>query len=213
MPCRGVDAELRREVIGRSGVQGRPHALPVADERGRAVGDVAGDLRQHARQLDRSQPRQVRAQRDGHRAGPAAYDLGSGLHERLVEVVGRPVGHHLAAQRPHLRGQPEVVCDDEDGVDPRCGRRCLDGVEGERPGQLAALVVAEAGQPGLAERRRLDGYDDHATGRTGRCRWGSRHRRDSPTPDQRADEGRAPVGPSSLLACASGSWTRGAAGP
>ena len=39
--------------------------------------------------------------------------------------------------------------------------RC-DGVERERLGQLAALLVGEADEPRLAERRRLHGYDDHA---------------------------------------------------
>ena len=40
----------------------------------------------------------------------AAYDLGRTLHECRVEVLARPVRHHLAAQRAHRGGQFVELC-------------------------------------------------------------------------------------------------------
>ena len=148
----------------------------------------ATDVGQHVGELVRAEARQVGAQRDRHGARPAAYDLCRGLHERRVEVLARPVGHHLDAdpdlQAAHRRGQAEVVGDDQHGRHAAGLRGRLHGVERERLGQLAALLVGEPDQPGLAERRGLHGYDDHAPvggvgGWIGGRHGGGHHRRSS----------------------------------
>ena len=166
VPFRRSRPEAGSEPVVRSGVHRRPHAGPVAHEDG-TVGDDLLDRRgQHVGQLVGPQPRQVGAQRHRHGVRPAAYDLGRRLHERRVEVLARAVRHHLDSdpglQFPHGRGQAEVVGDDQYGRHPAGPRGGLHGVEGERLGQLAALLVGEADQPGLAQSRGLHGYDDHA---------------------------------------------------
>ena len=106
-----------------------------------------------------------RAGRSAHTAtgtqpGPATGDLGGGQPQAAVEVAGDAVGDRRATGLGEPPGERRVVGDDEHAGDAVGGEAGRHRVQREGGGQVAATLVGQADQPGLAEGRGLHRHHD-----------------------------------------------------
>ena len=156
----GSLAEARVEGGVRRGVERGAGAVGVAHER-LCVGRFGRHRGQRRGEVGAAQGRQIGAQRHRARAGPPASRLARRLAQHGVQAAGLAVRDRHAAQCRQPPSERGVVGGGEHRGHPVRAEARRGGVERERPGEIASLVVGEAAQPRLPGRRRLHRQDDH----------------------------------------------------